>query len=148
MNFNELNSINDAHFLRLTGVERNVFNKMLDILKKVELEKFKRGGKPNKLPLESRLLMAISYWREYRTYFHTGKSFGISESTCYRNTTWIEDTLIKHPDFQQLFGKKELIRKHFADKTIIIDATESPIQRPKKNKSERNIFQGKIKNIQ
>ncbi|WP_425378023.1 helix-turn-helix domain-containing protein [Spiroplasma endosymbiont of Polydrusus pterygomalis] len=51
---------------------------MLDILKETELKKFKKGGKANKLSLENRLLMTLSYWREYRTYFHLGKSFGIS----------------------------------------------------------------------
>ncbi len=78
--------------------------------------------------------MTLSYWRKYRTYFHLGKSFGISESNCYRNIKWIENTLIKHPDFQQLAGQKTLINKHFNDKTIIIDATETAIQRPKKDK--------------
>ncbi|WP_416375209.1 hypothetical protein [Spiroplasma poulsonii] len=45
---------------------------------------------------------------------------------------WIEDILIKNSDFQQLAGKKALINDYFNDKTIIIDATETPIQRPKK----------------
>lgn len=143
MNFNEIKSINDEQFLRLTGIKRNIFNKMLDILKEAELKKFKLGGKPNKLSLEDRLLMAISYWREYRTYFHIGKSFNISESNCYRNTKWIEDVLIKHPDFQ-LPGQKTLIKEHFNDKSIIIDVTESPIQRPKKDKND--ITQEKSKN--
>ncbi|UZQ31008.1 MAG: transposase family protein [Spiroplasma phoeniceum] len=53
--------------------------------------------------------MALSYWREYRTYFHLAKSFDISESSFYRNIKWIEDILIKNSDFQQLAGKKSLI---------------------------------------
>ncbi|WP_416375276.1 hypothetical protein [Spiroplasma poulsonii] len=44
--------------------------------------------------------------------------------------------LIKNSDFQQLAGKKALINDYyFNDKTIIIDATETPIQRPKKDKN-------------
>ncbi|UZQ31046.1 MAG: transposase family protein [Spiroplasma phoeniceum] len=78
--------------------------------------------------------MTLSYWREYRTYFHLAKSFDISESSCYRNIELIEDILIKHSDFQQLDGKKSLINDYFNDKTIIIDFTETPIQRPKKDK--------------
>ncbi len=126
--------LNDKELLRLTGIKQNTFNKMLDILKEAELKKFKKGGKANKLSLENHLLMTLSYWREYCTYFHLGKSFGISESNCYRNIKWIENTLIKHPDFQQLAGKKTLINKYFNDKTIIIDATETAIQCPKKDK--------------
>ncbi|WP_416375182.1 helix-turn-helix domain-containing protein [Spiroplasma poulsonii] len=71
------------------------FNKMLDILKVAEIEKFKKGGKTNKLSLENRLLMTLLYWREYQTYFHLDKSFDISEANCYRNIKWIEDILIK-----------------------------------------------------
>ncbi|WP_339046396.1 hypothetical protein [Spiroplasma endosymbiont of Colias croceus] len=54
--------------------------------------------------------------------------------------------LIKHPDFQQLDGQKSLLNNNFKDKTVIIDVTESTIQRPKKVKN--NIIQEKRKNIQ
>ncbi len=144
MKFDKFNFINDKELLRLTGIKQSTFNKMLNILKEAELKKFKRGGKNNKLSLENRLLMTLSYWREYRTYFHLGKSFDISEVSCYRNIKWIEDILIKHPDFQQLAGKKALINDYFNDKTIIIDARETPIQRPKKDKN--NLIQEKRKN--
>ncbi|WP_342263401.1 transposase family protein [Spiroplasma endosymbiont of Clivina fossor] len=107
--------LNDKELLRLTGIKQNTFNKMLDILKEAELEKFKKGGKANKLSLENRLLMTLSYWQGSHTYFHLGKSFGISETNCYRNIKWIENTLIKHPNFQQLAGQKTLINKHFND---------------------------------
>ncbi|UZQ30635.1 MAG: transposase family protein [Spiroplasma phoeniceum] len=91
---------------------------MLNILQLAEIEKFKKGGKTNKLSLENRLLITLSYWREYRTYFHLAKSFDISESSCYRNIKLIEDILIKHSDFQQLAGKKLLINDYFNDKTV------------------------------
>ncbi|WP_416375073.1 helix-turn-helix domain-containing protein [Spiroplasma poulsonii] len=144
MNNNKFNTLNDREWLRLTGIKKSTFNKMLDILKVAEIEKFKKGGKTNKLSLENRLLMTLLYWREYQTYFHLGKSFDISEANCYRNIKWIEDILIKNSDFQQLAGKKALINDYFNDKTIIIDATETPIQRPKKDKN--NLILVKIKN--
>jgi hypothetical protein len=28
--------------------------------------------------------MTLEYWREYRTYFHLGNSWGVNESTAYR----------------------------------------------------------------
>ena len=37
----------------------------------------------------------LEYLREYSTYFHISRNYGISESTCYRNIRWVEDTLIK-----------------------------------------------------
>ncbi|UZQ29433.1 MAG: transposase family protein [Spiroplasma phoeniceum] len=88
--------------------------------------------------------MTLSYWREYRTYFHLAKSFDINESSCYRNIKWVEDILIKHSYFQQIAGKKSLINYYFNDKTIIIDVTKTPIQRPKKDKN--NLILVKRKN--
>ena len=144
--FDKLKTIKNTELLRLIGINDIIFNKILEILKTEELKKFKKGGKPNKLSLENRLLMTFEYWREYRTYFHIAKSYEISESNCYRNIKWIENALIKHPDFQQLNGQKSLLNNDFKEKTIIIDVTETPIQRPKKDK--RNIIQEKRKNIQ
>ena len=138
--------INDKKFLRLTAIERVTFNKMLNILKEFEIKKRLRGGRKNKLLLKDRILMTLEYWREYRTYFHIADSYGISESTCFRNIKWVEDNLLKHPDFQQIDGKKSLLNDNFKDKTIIIDVTESTIQRPKKDKN--NIILEKRKNIQ
>ncbi|UZQ30187.1 MAG: IS5 family transposase [Spiroplasma phoeniceum] len=143
MKFDEFKNINDKEWLRLTGIKQDIFNKMLNILQVAEIEKFKKGGKANKLSLENRLLMTLSYWGEYRTYFHLGKNFGISESICYRNIKLIEDILIKHPDFQQVAGKKALINDYFNDKTIIIDVTETPIQPPKKR--QKQSYSGKKK---
>ncbi|UNF62305.1 hypothetical protein [Spiroplasma poulsonii] len=56
MNNNKFNTLNDREWLRLTGIKKSTFNKMLDILKVAEIEKFKKGGKTNKLSLENRLL--------------------------------------------------------------------------------------------
>ncbi len=78
--------------------------------------------------------MSLEYIREYRTYFHTAKSYGVSKSSAYKTVKWVEDTLIKHPDFA-LPGRKELVKSDMQFEVILIDATETPIERPKKNKS-------------
>ncbi|UZQ29322.1 MAG: hypothetical protein OHM56_00925 [Spiroplasma phoeniceum] len=51
MKFDEFKNINDKEWLRLTGIKQDIFNKMLDILQVAEIEKFKKGGKANKLSL-------------------------------------------------------------------------------------------------
>jgi len=107
---------------------------MLGILKEAEVKKKTAGGKPNNLEMEDRLLMALEYIREYRTYFHVASSYGISESSCYRNIKWIEDTLVKHKDFA-LPGQKALLKSDIEYEVVLVDATESPIERPKKNKN-------------
>ena len=71
--------------------------------------------------------------REYRTYFHVGCSYGVSESTAYKTVVWVENTLIKHPDFS-LPGKRVLQKSDMEYEVIMLDVTETPIQRPKKNK--------------
>ena len=78
--------------------------------------------------------MTLEYLREYRTYFHISRSYGISESACYRNIRWVEDTLIKDGTFS-LPGRKALLKSDVEYEVVLIDATETPIERPKKNKN-------------
>ncbi|MFI0478854.1 MAG: transposase family protein, partial [Candidatus Rhabdochlamydia sp.] len=94
MRYDCLKEFKDEEFRRLTGVKRSTFEKMVDILKEAESSKKLLGGRPNRLSIEDQLLMALEYIREYRTYFHVGASYQISESACYRNIRWIEDVLI------------------------------------------------------
>ncbi|MBS4165314.1 Uncharacterized protein NEOC65_000368 [Neochlamydia sp. AcF65] len=144
MKFDKIEKLDDERFRRLTGVKRSTFDKMVQILQEADTAKKIKGGRKYKLRLEDMLLMALEYMREYRTYFHISQSYGISESSAYKAVKWIEDTLIKHPDFA-LPGRKELLKSDAEYEVILIDATETPIERPKKNKSA--IIQGKRKNI-
>lgn len=82
---------------------------MLCIVKEAYARKKARGGRPNKLSIEDTLLMTLEYLREYRTYFHIGNTYGISESYAYKLIKWIEDVLIKSGKFS-LPGKKELLK--------------------------------------
>ncbi len=134
MRYKTLKEFNDEEFRRLTGIRQSTFEKMINILKDAEIRKKATGGKPNRLEMEDRLLMALEYIREYRTYFHIASSYGLSESSCYRNIRWIEDTLIKHQDFA-LPGRKALLKNDIEYEVVLIDATESPIERPKKSKN-------------
>lgn len=120
-------------FRRLTGVKRSTFEKMTHILEEAERIKKALGGKANRLSIQDRLLMALEYLREYRTYFHVASSYGLCESACYKNIRWVENTLIKHPDFA-LPGRKALLKSDMEYEVVLIDATESPIERPKKSK--------------
>ncbi len=145
MKYESLKEFKDEEFRRLTGIKRATFEKMVDILKEAEKNKKIIGGKPNKLKMEDRLLMTLEYLREYRTYFHVAAAYRISESACYRHIRWVEDVLIKHKDFA-LPGRKALLKSDVEYEVILIDATETSIERPKKNKSA--ITQEKRKNIQ
>ena len=138
MKYKEIEKLSRKKFRRKVGIKVDIFKKMVSILKKKELEKKIKGGKPHSLLIEDRLLMAFEYLREYRTYFHIASTYGLSESACYRNIRWIEDILIKNKDFS-LPGKKELLQNNRL-KVVLTDATESPIERPKK-RSRRSSTQ-------
>ena len=129
----QIELLDSEQFRRLTGVKRDTFEKMLVILKESDKAKKSKGGRKNKLCLEDQLLLALEYLREYRTYFHIGSSYGISESSAYKTVKWIEDTLIKHPSFA-LPGRKALALRDVKYDVVLIDATETPIERPKKDK--------------
>ena len=132
--YENLKRIKDEQFRRLTGVKRHTFNRMLEILQEAFRRKMALGGRRPKLSITDMLLLTLEYIREYRTYFHISQSYGISESSAYRTSRWVEDTLIKHPDFA-LPGKKALQKNDMQYEVILIDATETPIERPKKNRS-------------
>lgn len=139
MNYNDLKSKRDEDFRRLTGILPSTFEKMVEILQVSYQKKHARGGRNSKLDIEHSLLMSLEYLREYRTYFHIAHSYGVSESTAYKTIRWIEDTLIKEGTFS-LPSKKDLMN-HNPEDTLLIDATESPIERPKK--SRKNIIQAR-----
>lgn len=145
MKYEIVKEYDEKQFRRITGVKRATFNKMIEILKKIYAEKHKRRGRKPKLSIENQLLAALEYWREYRTYAHIAASYGIAESNIYRSIKWIEDTLIKDGTFR-LPGKKELVKEEADYEIILIDATETPVERPKKNKG--NIIPEKRKGIQ
>ncbi len=143
MKYPQIQGLEDEKFRRLTGGKRSTFEKMISILKEADIKNKAQGGQ-NKLCIEDQLLMALEYIREYRTYFHTSQSYGVSESSAYKTIKWIEDTLIKHPDFS-LPGRKALLKSDMEYELVLIDATESSIERPKKDK--KASIQEKIKDI-
>ena len=115
---------------------------MVDILRQAERDKKSKGGGKNKLIIEDQLPMTLEYLRAYRTYFHIGQSYGISEGWAYKGIKWVEDTLIQHPDFA-LTGRKVLLKSDMDYEIVLVDATESPIKRPKKSKG--GYYSGKKK---
>ena len=135
MKFDNLKRMDEDKFRRITGIKRSTFDKMVEILS-IAQEKKKAtrgpGGRPFQLSIENRLLMALEYLREYRTYAHIAASYGLSETRVFENIRWIENTLIKSKEFS-LPGKKALLKSDTEFEIILIDATESPIERPKKN---------------
>lgn len=131
MRYERVAGLSEGEFRRLTGLKRETFNEMVSVLIDAEYIKERKGGKKPKLALEDRLLLTLEYWREYRTQFHIAGSYGISESTVCRTIRWIEDILIGSGNFS-LPGKQALRTEEISYNVLVMDATESPIERPKK----------------
>lgn len=119
-------------FRRLMGVRKRTFVEMAALLQTAAAQRKARGGKPNHLAVATRLVMTLEYWREYRTYLHIGHSYGVSESTASRNIRWCEDVLIRSGAFT-LPGKKALRTSDRKYEIVLIDATETPVERPQKS---------------
>ena len=134
MKYANMEGYKDEKFRRITGVRRTTFEKMMEILQEAEKARRSKGGPKPTLTLEDQLLAALEYFREYRTYAHIAVGYGLSESQIFRIIRWVEDTLIKDGTFS-LPGRKALLKSDIEFEVILIDDTETPIERPKRGKN-------------
>lgn len=125
-------SYDEIKFRRIAGVKPKTFAKMVEIIRKALEAKHQRRGRKPKLSVEDMLLASLEYWREYRTYAHIAASYGVHESNIYRTIKWVEEVLIKDGTFS-LPGKRALANLDDQYDIVLIDATETPIERPKKD---------------
>jgi hypothetical protein len=137
MTYDLVENLQPGDFKRLTGVYPEIFELMVKVVS-AEKAFHKKMGRPSKLSVEEQVLMALEYWREYRTYYHIGMSRGIDETTAMRIIKKVEDILIKSGLFN-LPGKKSLIQSNTpTERTeqVVVDVTEHEIERPQKNRSD------------
>ena len=127
MRYETVQKLSDEAFKRSTGVQRHTFEKMVKVVE-AGLRKF---GRPPKLSRADQLLLTLMYWREYRTAFHIGLAYGVSEAAVCRTIRKIEAVLIQSQQFH-LPGKKTLQASETTFEIVVLDATEQPIERPKK----------------
>ena len=118
------------------------------MLKECELadkQKKSRGGKPNKLSVSTQIILMLEYYREYRSMVHMAFDYEVSEATVSRTIKEIESVLLNSGKFS-LPSKKALYEEGAIElEYILIDATECPIERPKKSKDDAIV--GRKSNI-
>jgi Helix-turn-helix of DDE superfamily endonuclease len=137
MTYAQIKDLKPEDVKRACGVHPQTFDKMLHVLREPEQRKIK-PGRPPKLSLEAQLLMPLQYWREYRTYFHIGLSWGVAESVVCCTVQRTENVLIKSKAFH-LPGKKTLREKGAQFAVIIVDVGESPVERPQKHSGHTTV---------
>jgi len=146
----KIKDLKAKEFKLITGVTREVFEKMLKVLREEYARDHAGGGQPG-LPVEERLTLALEYWREYRSQRHMAVSHGICKSSVNNAILWVEYRLSGREEFQ-LADLKERFKPEATKteiKILIADVTEQPIERPvekqeesysgKKNGTRRNI---------
>jgi len=87
---------------------------MVRTVKTKEKEKKKVGRKP-KLIVEDQILMTLQYLREYRTYYHIGKDWKMSESNVCRIVLKIENIATSQ---KPLRGKMKATKASLASQPI------------------------------
>lgn len=132
MTYEQVKNLKSAEFKRLCGVRLETFSQMVEVIRQAKRQQ--KPGRPSKLSLEDQVLMTLEYLREYRTYFHIAQSWGVNESTAYRIIRSCEDYLM-HSRVFSLPGKKKLLEPDHKIEVVVIDVTESPIERPQKNRN-------------
>lgn len=132
MSYQQIKDLPPADFKRYCGVQPETFQRMVALLASSLKKKRRVSGRPTKLSVEDQLLLTLQYWREYRTFFHLAKSWGIHESSVWRTIARVEDILTKSRAFK-LPGKKKLQMAEHQIEFIIVDVSETPIERPKKS---------------
>ncbi len=128
MRYETVQHLSEEDFKRSTGIKRSTF----DIMRHVIEQELGHFGRPPKLSRADQLLLTLMYWLEYRTEFHIGLVYGVSESTVCRTIKKVENTLIKSDRFH-LPSRKALQSGNIELEIILVDATEQPVERPQKN---------------
>jgi Helix-turn-helix of DDE superfamily endonuclease len=133
MSYEEIKGLRPALFKRYCGVKPETFQKMVEVVSDRLSNRRVKTGRPPKLSVEDQVLMTLEYWREYRTFFHLARSWGIHESSVWRTIRRVEDILTKSKAFT-LPGKKKLQLADHEIEFVVVDVAETPVERPKKSR--------------
>jgi IS5 family transposase len=141
MRYEKMSHFSDEQFKRYCGVKRVLFNEMVEVLEQAERAK-RKPGRPSKLSVADQVLLTLQYWREYRTLFHVAASFGLHESSAQRIVSKVERRLLDSGRFN-LPNRHRALALGEELELVLVDASETPIERPKKK--QRRYYSGKKK---
>lgn len=137
MAYSELQALSAGEFKRLCGVSRQTFAEMVAVLQPHLDRQGRRGGQA-KLSVEDQLLVALEYWREYRSQFHIGVRWGVHETTVGRIVGKVEDLLVKCGKFR-LPSQRQLYQPGWEWNVMVVDVGEMEIERPKKSRNATTV---------
>ena len=115
-----------------------ICTKVTPLWKRQVLGKYKRPGRNFALSLEDMILMLLLYYRSYITQMFVGYLFGLDDSRVCRIIQKLEPLLAK----VMAIPKEKYLSQEEIEETLV-DATEQPIERPKKG--QKPYYSGKKK---
>ena len=136
---------NPKYCTRLFGIKFEFFEAILEKVQQKENEyllenPLSNRGLEGEFSLPNQLLLTFEYLRQYPTFLSLGFSYGISES--YANKIFHKI----RPILADVVGLKNPDKLKYKDiKTVIVDVTVQPIERPQK--SQELYYNGSKKNI-
>jgi hypothetical protein len=129
-------------FIRLFGISVQEFNRMISQIapewERQVMGSYKRPGRHYKLALVDMVLMLLLYYRSYTTQLFIGFLFGVDDSRVCRHIRVLEPLLAK----VMAISKTRHLSQEDVE-VLILDATEQPIERPKKH--QKVYYSGKKK---
>ena len=142
-NIERIKKLKKENYQKIFGIKKDTFDKMLKLLNETYRTEHLKGGHPPKLSVLDRLVIMLSYYREYRTMENIAFDYGVTKSTICESIKWAEGILIKSEAFS--LPKKRGLVNDVDIEAVLVDTTECEIERPKKN--SKNTIQEKRKNI-
>jgi len=132
---------NPKDFTRLVGLDLKTFETVekklsAHIAQYLDDHRISKRGRKSTIPLSDQLLLTLLYVRNYQTYLHLSKTYHITESYGRKIAVKISGHLL---DLYAL-PSKEPLKTHLY-KTVLIDVTEQPIERPKRQ--QKAYYSGK-----
>ena len=123
---------NDEQFRRIVGIKRTTFQAMVELVDEDYRQVHQRRGRRSKLDPEAKVLITLDYLRNYGTFLELSFKYGVSETTARTIVERVENVLVRSGKFS-LPNRNELRNAPERPMTFLIDATDTIIQRPKKN---------------
>ena len=94
-----------------------------------------RQGRPSKLTSEDKVPITAEHWRSYPTNMMLVAHYGVDEKTIRTVIERVEMVLMCSKQFH-LPGAKELLNEDSPFEIVLVDATDTRVERPKKAKTK------------
>ena len=132
-NASKIAHLSEDMYRPMFGVNKQTFDKMLDVLERKHSEIRKKGGPKPKRSVLDMLIIFFAYVRDGRTMQNIAFDYGCKKDRISRMTAWVTKTLAEDGTFS-LPSKRELVKEDPSVVIAIVDVTEQETERPKKTK--------------